>query len=239
MALSADAADRRRSGSKSAGWRRARATWLQVVVHIAALVPLAVLLGMFCQGQLGPVPIGEVIRRLGRYALVLLILSLVPTVVATITGYGGMVRVRRALGLYAFLYAVLHVLSFAGLDYGFDFGLIARAVLEGRREIVGLVALVILGLLALTSTRGWMKRLGVFWKHLHRLVYLAGGLVVLHYIWNYKVLRTWPALAGVALALLLAARVPWVADRLGRRRPQRKRDAANSQREEPRSSPRR
>jgi sulfoxide reductase heme-binding subunit YedZ len=182
--------------------------WLQATTHLGALMPLAVLVWMFWERQLGPDPIGETIRRTGRYALVFLILSLVPTAVRTITGYGGLLRVRRALGLYAFLYAALHALAFAGLDYGFEFGLILQAIGEGRREIVGLAALAILTALALTSIPGLMRCLGRYWKPLHRLVYLAGGLVVLHYVWNYKEFRAGPTLAGMALVLLLAARLP-------------------------------
>ena len=192
--------------------------WLLVATHVGALTPMAVLAWLFWQEQLGPIPVVAVTRRLGRYALALLLLSLVPTVVRTVTGLGQVIRIRRALGLYAFLYAVLHVLAFAGLDYGFDLGLIATVVLESRREIVGLTALVILGLLALTSVRGLMRRLGKAWKPLHRLVYVAAALVVLHTIWNYKELRTWPVLAGVTLLLLLAARLPPVARFLSQRR---------------------
>jgi sulfoxide reductase heme-binding subunit YedZ len=200
--------------------RARRVLWLQVVTHIGALTPLAVLIWLFSQDRLGPVPIATVIRLTGRYALVLLVLSLVPTVVRTVTGYGELLQVRRWLGLYAFLYAALHFLAFAGLDYGFRFALIVQAIWEGRREIVGLVALVILGLLAVTSIRGLMVRLGRAWKRLHRLVYLAGALVVLHYVWNYKEFRTWPTLAGVALLVLLAARLPPIAERLRRLRRQ-------------------
>jgi sulfoxide reductase heme-binding subunit YedZ len=176
---------------------------------------------LFWQDQLGPVPIAAVIRRTGRYALVLLLLSLAPTVVRTITGYGELLQVRRWLGLYAFLYAALHFLAFAGLDYRFSFALIIQTIREGRREITGLVALTVLALLALTSIRGLMVRLGKAWKRLHRLVYLAGALVVVHYVWNYKEFRTWPTAAGVALLVLLAARLPPVADRLRRLRRQR------------------
>ena len=201
--------------------RARRVLWLQVATHIGALTPLAVLIWLFWQDRLGPVPIAAVIRRTGRYALVLLILSLVPTVVRTITGYGELLHVRRWLGLYAFFYAALHSLAFAGLDYRFRFALIIQAILEGRREIAGLAALSILGLLALTSIPGLMVRLGKTWKRLHRLVYLASALVVLHYVWNYKVLRTWPTLAGAAFLLLLAARLPSIADRLRRVRRQR------------------
>jgi sulfoxide reductase heme-binding subunit YedZ len=191
---------------------RRKVDWLQIATHVGALMPLAVLAWMFWRGQLGPVPVAAVIRRLGRYALVLLLLSLVPTVIHLATGFGGVVRVRRWLGLYAFLYAALHFLAFAGLDYRFT------TMLESNREIVGLAALTILGLLALTSIQKLMKRLGKAWKPLHRLVYVAAALVVLHYVWNYKELRPWPILAGAALLLLLAPRLPPVARFLSQRR---------------------
>jgi sulfoxide reductase heme-binding subunit YedZ len=201
--------------------RERKGQWLQIATHIGALMPLALLVWAFWRGRLGPVPIAAVIRRTGRYALILLILSLVPTVAVMITGYRRLAYVRRWLGLYAFAYSALHFLAFAGLDYGFRLGLIARAIVEGRREIVGLVALTILGLLALTSIRAVMIRLGRTWRRLHRLVYLAGALVALHYVWNYKELRVCPALAGVGLLILLAARLPPIADRLRRLRRQR------------------
>lgn len=194
--------------------------WLQIATHVAALTPLVVLIWMFWQDQLGPVPVAAVIRRLGRYALVLLLLSLVPTAIRILTGFGQVVRIRRTLGLYAFLYAALHFLAFAGLDYRFDLGLIVTTILESRREILGLAALLILAVLALTSIRSLMRRLGKSWRTLHRLVYAAAALVVLHYLWNYKELRAWPVVTGVALLLLLALRLPPMARLLSRRRQQ-------------------
>lgn len=184
---------------------------------MGALAPLAALAWMFWQDRLGPVPVETVIRLLGRYALTLLLLTLVPTVVRTVTGFGEIVRLRRPLGLYAFLYAALHFLAFAGLDFGFRVGLIVTTIVQSRREIVGLVALAILGLLALTSIRSLMRKLGTTWKTVHRLIYAAGGLVVLHYVWNYKESRTWPAVAGTALLVLVLARVPAVRDFLSQR----------------------
>jgi len=141
--------------------------WLKIVVHVAALIPLATLIWAFWRRELGPDPVGEMTWRTGRYALTFLILSLTPTVIATVTGFKQVLRIRRALGFYAFMYAVLHFLIFVGLDYGFDFGLIGRAILEGPFVLVGLAALIILTLLAVTSTAGWRRRLGQNWKRLH------------------------------------------------------------------------
>lgn len=185
--------------------------WLKLVVHTAALLPLAALIWGFWRRQLGPDLIGEVTRRTGRYALLFLILSLVPTVIARVSGYGRVLRVRRELGLYGFMYASLHFLIFVWLDYGFRFGLIWRAIWEGRFLRVGFAALILLLPLALTSTRGWVRRLGRNWRRLHRLTYATAVLAVLHYAWRFKELRTAPLLAGGTLLLLLIARVPPVA----------------------------
>jgi sulfoxide reductase heme-binding subunit YedZ len=189
--------------------------WLRLVVHSAALLPLALLIWAWWHNRLGPDSVAELTRRTGRYALIFLMLSLTPTVIARASGYRGVLRVRRALGLYGFMYAVLHFLSFTGLDYGFDFGLISQAVQEGRLVQVGLVALIMLVALAMTSTRGWMRRLGRNWKRLHRLSYVAAGLAVLHYAWRFKELRTAPLLVGAALLLLLVARLPAMGRSLG------------------------
>ena len=191
--------------------------WLQRAVHVGSLAPLAALLWLSWRDRLGPVPVAAATRLLGRYALALLLLSLVPTAARIVTGGTWLTRLRRPLGLYAFLYAALHVLAFVGLDYGFALGLVATVVGESRRELVGLAALVILAVLAVTSIPQLVKGLGRTWKRLHRLVYVAAGLVVLHYAWNYKELRTWPVAAGVCLVVLLAVRLPPVARWLRRR----------------------
>jgi sulfoxide reductase heme-binding subunit YedZ len=183
--------------------RARRLPWLKIVIHVAALASLAVLAWQYWQGQLGPDATGETIRRTGRYAIALLILSLVPTAVRLVTGSGMLLKVRRVLGLYAFAYAVLHLLGFAWLDYGFDLRFLLPALVGGRRTLAGLAALVLLVPLAVTSTSGWIKRLGKNWKRLHRLSVLA----VLHYVWTFKELRVAPTVAGAVLLLLLAVRV--------------------------------
>jgi sulfoxide reductase heme-binding subunit YedZ len=207
---------------------RNRVTWLQLLPHAAAsAAAFALAAGLawaFWQGRLGPDPVGELLRRTGRYAVVFLLLSLVPTVAAAL-GWRALLRVRRALGLYAFAFAVVHLLIFAGLDYAFNLQQIVRAVREGWRVLVGLAALLVLLPLAVTSTNGWRRRLGQNWGRLHRLVYLAAGLDVVHYALNFKELRVAPVLAGVVLVVLLVVRIPPVA-RLLRWRGEQGPDAA-------------
>ena len=153
-----------------------RKNWLRFLVHAGALLPLAVLLWDYWQGGLSVNPIQDVTLRTGKYALILLVLSLACTPINLVFGYKPVLRVRRALGLYAFMYVALHLLIFVGLDYGFDPALIREAILEKRYALVGFTAFLILLPLAITSTKGWMRRLGMLWKRLHRWVYLAALL---------------------------------------------------------------
>lgn len=199
---------------------RPRTLVLRILVHGAAVALLAGLAWAYWRGLLGPDPVGELTRRTGRYAIVLLLLSLVPTVAAAL-GFRELLRVRRALGLYAFFFAVLHMLAFAGLDYAWNLAQLATAVREGPRVLVGIAALLVLVPLAVTSTAAWARRLGQNWKRLHRLAYLAAGFDVVHYALNFKELRLLPVLAGLALAALLVVRLPPVARWLGRRRGER------------------
>ncbi len=121
-----------------------------------------------------------------------------------------MTRWRRPLGLYAFGYAVLHFATFVGLDYGFNFRFLWADVAGKRYIFVGLAALLILIPLALTSTRGWQRRLGKTWRKLHRWVYLAGGLVVVHYVWAVKADIREPLIWGAVIAIGLLIRLPQV-----------------------------
>jgi len=148
-----------------------KSQWLRIAVHVGSLVPLAVLIWDYFQNRLTVNPIQAMTFRTGKTALVLLMLSLACTPVNTLLGFKSALKVRRALGLYAFMYAALHFSIFVGLDYGFDPVLLQEAIFEKRYALVGLAAGLIMLPLAITSTRGWMKRLGQRWKYLHRWVY--------------------------------------------------------------------
>ena len=121
--------------------------------------------------------------------------------------------------LYAFLYAVVHLFIFAGLDYGFDLALIGETIVEKPFVLVGFTAWLILLPLAITSTKGWMRRLGKNWKRLHYGVYLAAALVMVQFVWLVKADIRRPLLYGAVVALLLVLRLPpvrrWLA-KLGR-----------------------
>ncbi len=190
--------------------QKLRRNWLRILVHAGALLPLAVLLWDYWQGGLSVNPIQDVTLRTGKYALILLVLSLACTPINMVFGYRPVLRVRRALGLYAFMYVAIHLLIFVGLDYTFDLTLIREAILEKRYALVGFAAFLILLPLAVTSTKGWMRRLGRLWKQLHRWVYLAALLAVLHFVWLVKSDIREPLVYGAVVVILLVLRIPRV-----------------------------
>lgn len=185
-----------------------RLSKFQLAVHIGALLPLFLLIFDWTRDNLTFNPIQALELRTGKYALVLLILSLACTPINTVFGFRQVLKVRRPLGLYAFFYASIHFLIFIGLDYQFDLGLLQEAIFEKRYAFVGFAAGLILLALAFTSTRGWMKRLGRTWMKLHKFVYLAGILVIIHYVWLVKSDIRTPLLYGALVLLLLALRIP-------------------------------
>ena len=187
--------------------RRLKARWLEVLTHLGALLPLAWLIWDQWQDRFLVDPVREITTRTGKTALILLLLSLACAPIETVLGVKKVLRLHRPLGLYAFLYAGLHFLTFVGLDYGFDLRLLGAAIFGQRYVVVGFAAGLLLLLLALTSTRGWQRRLGRQWKRLHRLAYVAALLAVVHFTWLVKDVRE-PLRYGVVVALLLILRIP-------------------------------
>lgn len=190
--------------------RKLKIPWLQILTHIAALLPLAILAWDFTQDQLTANPIQEITLRTGTYSLVLLVLSLACTPVGTVFGLKWVLPLRRTLGLYGLMYASLHFLNFIGLDYGFDFNLLREDVFGKGYIWVGFVALLVLLPVAVTSTKGWVKRLGRNWERLHWLVYPAALLSVAHFVLLVKVDMREPLLYGTVVVLLLIVRIPSV-----------------------------
>ncbi|RME76446.1 MAG: sulfoxide reductase heme-binding subunit YedZ [Chloroflexi bacterium] len=189
---------------------------VRLAAHIGALAPLTLLVWDYFQNQLTVNPIQEMTLRTGRYALILLILSLAVTPLNSLLGLRQLLPARKLLGLYSFMYAGLHFLIFIWLDYGLDLELLQEAIFEKRYAFIGFAAFLILSALAVTSTRGWMRRLGKNWKRLHRLVYLAVGLAIVHFVWLVKADLSRPLTYGAVAAVLLAVRLPWVRRKISR-----------------------
>jgi methionine sulfoxide reductase heme-binding subunit len=179
------------------------------LVFLLCLVPFGVLIARGASGALGPNPVEAITHFTGDWTLRLLLATLAITPLRRLTGQVWLVRYRRMLGLFAFFYAVLHVTTYLWLDRFFDLGTIAEDVLKRPYITVGFAAFVLMVPLAITSTQGWIRRLGRRWKTLHRAVYAIGVLGVLHYLWLVKADLLEPVIYGVILAVLLGMRVPW------------------------------
>jgi len=182
---------------------------LKGTVWLFGLGPLVWTGILFATDGPGANPIEAVLHSAGRSALVLLLAGLSVSPLRRLTGWNRIIKVRRLLGLFAFFYACLHLLIYVGLDQGFAWSYIAEDVVERPFITVGAVAFLLLVPLAITSTKGWIRRLGKRWQRLHRLVYLAASLGALHFYWKVKADTFWPLVAATVLVGLLLARVPW------------------------------
>jgi methionine sulfoxide reductase heme-binding subunit len=181
--------------------------WLVPAVFTGAMAPLASILVRGATGGLGANPIAEALNQLGLSALILLIASLACTPLKIIFGWTWPIRVRKTLGLVAFFYAALHMLTYAVLDQQLAWRTILEDITERKFIAVGFFAFVLMIPLAATSTSGMLKKLGFKqWKRLHRLAYAAGALGAVHFVWRVKKDLTEPLIYGAALAILLALR---------------------------------
>jgi sulfoxide reductase heme-binding subunit YedZ len=177
------------------------------LVHAAGSGPLVVMAAAYLSGALAN-PIRYLILRTGTVGLILLAASLACTPVRKLFGWQGAIQIRRALGLYSFMYITLHLAVYAIWENALDFNLIWRDLGERRAMTIGLAAFALLVPLALTSTRGWQRRLGKRWRTLHRLIYLAAPLSVWHYLWLDRDIITLPLLYAALVGILLALRLP-------------------------------
>jgi methionine sulfoxide reductase heme-binding subunit len=182
--------------------------WLKPGVFTGSLFPVVSVLYRAARGTLGANPVAEALNELGLTALALLILSLACTPAKILFGVTWPIRIRRMLGVMAFVYATLHILTYAGVDQLGNFSGILEDVAKRPFIAVGFLAWLILVPLAITSTAKMTKRLGaVKWKRLHRLAYVATVLGVVHFVWRVKKDVTEPAVYGTILGVLLLVRL--------------------------------
>lgn len=180
------------------------------VLFILAMLPFGwALLGAFGLGgvSLGANPVEAILDEMGIWSLRLLLVTLAVTPLRALTGWSWLLGYRRMFGLFAFFYLALHLATYVTLDRSLEVGLMLEDVVERPFITIGLLAFLLLLPLAVTSTRGWMRRLGKRWQHLHRLVYPAAVLGVWHYYWQVKLDTLEPTIYALILAGLLGWRV--------------------------------
>lgn len=181
---------------------------IKPVVFLACLVPFATLvLGAFTDG-LGVNPVETITNTTGIWTLRLLSMTLAITPIRWLTKWNPLVQLRRMVGLFAFFYGSLHFMTYFVLDQSLQFGGLWDDVVKRPYITMGFSAFCLMIPLALTSTQGWIRRLGGRrWNLLHKLVYISGVLGVIHYWWKVKVDVSSPALYGLIVVMLLGARL--------------------------------
>ena len=188
--------------------------WLKLlkpVVFIAALVPLTLLVYNVLTGNTSANPAEDILLTTGIWAFRFLLATLAVTPIRRLTGWNRIIQYRRMLGLFAFFYASVHLLSYFAFDRFFVFGEVLGDIAKRPFITAGMAAYTLMVPLALTSTKGWIRRLGRRWQVLHRLVYLSAAAAALHFIWKVKVAFGEPIYYAVVLAVLLAFRLVWKA----------------------------
>lgn len=183
---------------------------VKALVWSAALTPIVLLfLRAFGAGglSLGANPVEELLNVCGKTGLNLLMITLAVTPIRRITGLTWLVQLRRLLGLFAFFYLVMHFLVYTLLDLGLAWSTLFVDIAERPYITVGFTALLLLVPLAITSTRGWQRRLGRRWGKLHKLIYPIAILAVVHYWWQVKLDAADPMFYAAILAVLLGYRV--------------------------------
>jgi sulfoxide reductase heme-binding subunit YedZ len=182
--------------------------WYKPVIGVAAFVPAAVIAFRFLTDRLGANPIAEAMNQLGLWTLILLLASLACTPLKQLFGWTWPLQVRKTLGNIAFAYVCMHFLVYLVLDQFFAWDEIWKDIAKRKFITVGFAAFVLLIPLALTSPHRMVKRLGFKrWKRLHRLVYAAAALGVIHFIWRVKADTREPLIYAGILLLLLGIRV--------------------------------
>ena len=181
----------------------------KIVVFLVCLIPAALLVWRAVADDLGANPIEAVTLSTGRWTLRFLLITLAITPLRRLTGWNRLITFRRMLGLFAFFYASLHFATYVVVDQFFDWETIVEDIAKRPFITVGFAALVLLVPLALTSTKGWIRRLGRRWQTIHRLVYVATALAIVHFIWKVKSDLRDPLFYASILAVLLGFRVFW------------------------------
>jgi len=178
------------------------------VVFLAGLGPFLWLVYNAFFGDLGVNPVETITNTTGLWTLRLLVVTILVTPLRWVTGFNPVIQFRRMIGLFAFFYGALHFMTYFVLDLSFMFDGLWEDVVKRPYITVGFTAFVLMLPLAITSTQGWIRRMGgKKWNLLHKLVYVSAVLGVLHYVWKVKVDEPTPYIYGAIVAVLLAARV--------------------------------
>ena len=189
---------------------------LKVLAFLVCLGPVAVLTWKAVHQLLGANPVDVITRSTGKWTLVFLLLTLAITPTRRLLRTPWLIRFRRMLGLFAFFYGSLHLMTYVWLDQFFNVHSMLHDIAKRRFITVGMTAFALMVPLAFTSTRGWIRRMGgKRWQKLHRLIYFSAAAGVIHFLWLVKADRSRPIAYGSVLVILLLYRLAtWLLGRL-------------------------
>ena len=176
-------------------------------VFILCLWPLGIIILDIYYNNLGAEPVKKIMNHFGEWTLIFICLTLTMSPLKRITNLGFWIKFRRMLGLFVFFYATIHLLTYVGLDYRFDWEPIINDVLKKKYIFIGFSAWLLLIPLAITSSQKMIKLLKNNWKRLHRLIYIIAIFGSLHYIWLSKTIFFKPLVYLVIILVLLALRI--------------------------------
>ena len=176
-------------------------------VFIVCLWPVGTIILDIYYNNLGAEPVKKIMNHFGEWTLIFICLTLTMSPLKRITNLGFWIKFRRMLGLFVFFYATVHLLTYVGLDYRFDWEPIINDVLKKKYIFIGFSAWLLLIPLAITSSQKMIKILGRNWKNLHRLVYVIAIFGSLHYIWLSKTIFFKPLIYTLIIVVLLALRI--------------------------------
>jgi sulfoxide reductase heme-binding subunit YedZ len=187
-----------------------RVLLLKTGIWILGLTPLGWAVYRFFLGDgFGANPIAELQLWGGLTSLTALLVTLAVTPLRRLTGWNDLQKARRLVGLFAFFYVALHFLIWIGVDQFFAWEYILEDIAERPYILIGFIGFLLLIPLAITSTKGWIRRLGRNWVRLHRLVYVATVLGIVHFFWVTKADNRWPTFALGVWGVLMALRAAW------------------------------
>ena len=181
--------------------------YLKPTVFLLLLWPIYVISYQIIFNELGPEPVDRIINHFGEWTLIFIILTLSISPLRKITNSTEWLKFRRMVGLFTFSYASIHMLSYVGLDYRFDFEPLINDVLKKKFIFIGFSAWLLLTVLAITSSDMMVRILKQNWKKLHKLVYVIAIFGALHYIWLSKTIFFKPLIYTIIILILLSLRI--------------------------------
>ena len=181
--------------------------FLKPGIFILSLIPFLVIISKIYFNQLGPEPVKEITHHTGEWTLIFICLTLAMSPLKRLTNLGVWIKFRRMLGLFVFFYATIHLLTYVGIDYRFDWAPIFNDVVKKKYIFIGFSAWLLLIPLAITSSQKMMKLLKHNWNKLHKLIYVIAIFGSLHYIWLSKSIFFKPLIFMIIILVLLVLRI--------------------------------